>query len=284
MKSYSRNSRDYLIKNGFYNRDNKLLYLEIIEDPGQLMQDWEIFELAAVIRKLYVKRGFKVPIESFLYSLKKSTRVILIKDKAGEPMGTLFASKVSILKYTYYYTERLIMQKNIPLIKLLCAGFLLYNLPDFLKKPIIITTITRRKVVRQLLSLFGNNEIVSSLDWSKLSFCKKWLIRLMVEFSIGNYKYLETKISDMMHDGILRNIYTDTFTNDGNQAVIKENNNFSEKDALFIMNTIPASLVEIKSNFQNNRELIKYKSLRVFMEHFSTGSLLENLELVRREI
>lgn len=276
MEKYNLSSGTYKIRDEIILKKQNPLQIELIREAGVSLTEKKQIRLAEEMKTLFESKNWLISSDSFLFSIKRATRIILLR-REGELVGSIFAGKRKLWNlFDFYYTERLILKENIqPLMIFFLVALLLYSLPEFLVKPILAVTLTRLKIVEDLLSLFGQNSISSGKDWPRLHFWEKWMVRGLVDACIG--EYYKDRLDDMFDKGVIRNIFSETTVHDGNKAIIPELSGFSENDVLMVMSWIPPNMKSIIRSFEDRNADKPARLLGRFMKWFKQGALFERI-------
>jgi hypothetical protein len=214
---------------------------ELIFPDSKFEYSNRIDDLKEEVLQLYNERDWKIPLAEIEESFQKSEIIVLVK-KAKKVCGFFSARKHTTELYgEFYYLERLIISYDIPPSSIvLITALLITNFPEFGLKKITICSITRLKIIGTLFELFGKSAFCNTA-LVPITFELKKKIKIFMKILSGNDELF------IDNHGVLKNIFVKGFMHNDDRRLIYSRYSMAYNDAVFIMNTIPATIDEIFS-------------------------------------
>lgn len=232
---YSSNSSIFKVgraldKDGQYRN----MLFELISEPAKTVSSSQLKRLKSELISLYEEREWVVPITEVIESLESASLLIALKVD-GKLSGFVTGRNLTESPLSsYYYLEKLIIANSIPLrVAILMASLLVFNLPGLGKRELVISSITRLKIIGTLIRLFGDSYFCSSTCWPTDRHT-----RTRAE-TVLNALSCEKKFELNCH-GLLEDVFHCSFTHNRDNRLIPSDTPLGEHDAVLVMNRVPA--------------------------------------------
>jgi len=220
-----------------YDKEEKFkdISFEIIRNPAHTMDGYAKNCLKQQLLHLYTTQSWIMPPSEIEQTLQNAVLIVIMR--SGAELCGFFSSRHYQLTHhkDFYYLERLIVAPCVRLPMLIpLVALLVFNLPGFGTRKLTLCAISRLKIVWSLLELFGDD-----------FFCSTQHITVKPRAALKAAACLavldEPEI--MNPAGLISHAFNPAFTHDNDNRIIP-GTVFSQYEAAFLMNTLPASREE----------------------------------------
>lgn len=207
---------------------------ELIKDPAKTVAPLQLQKLKEELLILYEEREWIIPAAEIIESLDSASILVALK-KQGRLCGFFTGRTFSENSIgQFYYLERLIIAKNFPLQVIVVMAFLLvFNLPGLGERELIISSITRLKIIGTLVEFFGDSYFCSSTGWPAAPAARSRAKAVLNGLSC------ETDF-ELNSVGLLKDVFYDEFNHNQDSRLIASHTPLGEHDAALVLNKVPA--------------------------------------------
>lgn len=247
---------------------------ELIKEPTRTVAPLGLGLLEKDLLELYNERGWTMPVEEITESLETASVLVTIK-LDGKLCGFFCARGYSDPRWgELYYLERLIITETLHLSTvILMSTLLVFNLPGIGERELLVSSITRLKIIANLIELFGSAYFSSAQQGSPNPLCSSQVKAILKAVSAGQKLKLNER-------GLLKDIFNGDFTHNRDERLLASSTPLGEYDAALVLNTVPADREELFNSLSRSQIARDSILIRKIIEHLKNDQLFIEKERV----